>query len=304
MGGGLVLLGIVFWLLLTRYVMPYFANTPDYPYLTWLPFGSTYLENIISVIKNPSLINAIFFTSDKVEYYLIIFGSLGFLSLLSPAHYILFLLPLAKNMFVSITHPGMATITSHYCAHIYPFILISAVCGSGWLCNKVIRNSRNNSRAINNINLFLTLYIILVALFMHGKTFGHKLDKYLSGIKEIRGLEIISYLNKIPQDASVCAVNRLIPHLSNRKYLYIWKDGQGCDYMEVAPEYIVLYEGAMEGMGDRKRIPELIDLYKERGYREVFCDKQNTFFILRNPNIDLDKLKQRPGKFIIPFHGS
>jgi len=139
-GSFLVLAGILGWHLETNIIMPYFAHTEGYPYLAFLPFGETYAENIKALVDNPFLLKKLFFSSEKIDFYLRLFGPLGFLSFLSPVHYILFAIPLLEHIIGSIAHTGMQTISSHYPAHTMPFIFIAAIYGARRLIRRFSKN--------------------------------------------------------------------------------------------------------------------------------------------------------------------
>lgn len=278
--------GIVGWIVETSIIMPRFANTQNYPYLSWLPFGETYTQNINAVLQKPSLLIGLFFSLEKTAFYLRLFGPLGFLSFLSPAHYVLFLVPLTEQAIGSLRHGGMQTITSHYPAHTIPFIFISAIYGAGWLIDKFVKNRPKFA-------WYLAIYIALLSLLFYGKTDGHKFAKFLMGAKEIHAQEIRSYLRLIPPGASVCAVNNLVPHLSHRKYIYLWYDLNSFKYNA---EYIVLYKDLLEQGKDN--LTEIVDVLAQKGYKNIFSDKENTFFILFNPKFDRAVLKNQPAQIM------
>jgi len=285
----LLLVGISGWLVITKSVMPYFAKSQNYPYLAWLPFGSTYQENIRAVLANPLLLKGLFFGEGKIDFYLRLFGPLGFISFLSPAHYILFLIPLLEQIVGSIGHPGMQTITAHYPAHTVPFIFIAAIYGAGWLVDRLTKRGF----AKRKVTIILSIYIIFISLLFFGKSDGHKFVKFLRGAREIRSKEIRSYLCLIPESASVCAANNLIPHLSHRKYIYMWNGLNGFKYNT---EYIVLYKDLLgQGSDD---LPKILDILSQKGYKNAFSDKEQAFYILFNPKFDRAILEKQPAKII------
>ena len=280
----LLISGISYWIIITNYIMPYFANTQSYPYLTWLPFGETYLENIKAILRNPLLLKECFLNSKKIEFYLRLFGPLGFLSFFSLQHYILFLVPLFTHIIGSIAHPGMQTISSHYPAHTIPFIFIAAIYGAAWIISK---------SKLKKAPIYLSVYILTTSLLFHGKTDGHKFAKFIRSAKEIHATEIISDLRIIPQEASVCAVNVLVPHLSHRKYIYIWEDIENCKYNT---QYIVIHKDFLESTKDS--ILEITNILGQKGYKNIIQDKYNSLCIFFNPDIDNSLLENEPRKII------
>lgn len=291
LGALLLLFGIAAWFILTGWVMPYFANTKDYPYLCWLPFGSTYSQNLTAVLKNPALLKGLFLSPGKINFYFKLFGPLGFLSFLSPKHCILFLVPLTVQVVASVGHPGMETISSHYPAHTMPFIFISAIYGAGWLIERMSKNKENRHK---KITYFLAGYITLTSLLFYGKTDGHKFAKFIKGAKDIHSLQVISSLNMIPKDASVCAVNNLVPHLSHRKYIYMWKGLKSCKYIT---EFIVLHKDLLDPVYNGS-IADIVTALECKGYKKVFFDQYGSLYIFFNPNFDKSILEKQSQKLI------
>jgi uncharacterized membrane protein len=287
---GLVLAatGAVGWLVTTNVIMPFFAHTKSYIYTVWLPFGRTYSQNISAVVNNPGLLVNLFFTPEKFNFYIRLFAPLAFLSFFSPQHYVLFLVPLLEHILGSLRHPGMQTISSHYPAHTMPFIFISAIYGAAWILDRV-----KGSNAKKIAPILLSCILAILSLAFYGKSDGHRLAKFFRGAKEIASKEIISDLRVIPKDASVCAVHRLVPHLSHRKYIYIWP---GLNKFKYNTQYVVIYKPLIETKNDV--ISDILLSLKEKGYNIVVSDRVRDFYIFYNPKIRLRILESEPGKII------
>lgn len=286
---GIVLIasGITSWYIITSIVMPYFASTKDYPYLVWLPFGKTYSENIIAVVKNPAVLLNLIFGQGKIDFYIRLFAPVGFLAFLSPRHYVLFLAPLALQIVGSIGHPGMQTISSHYPAHTLPFIFISAIYGAGWL---IERFSKKDPAKYKKAGALIACLVLLTSISFYGKSDGHKLSKFIKSIGEIKSREIAVALKTIPQGASVCAVNRLVPHLSHRKYIYLWKSLADFKYN---CEYVAIHTDLWDRQEDINKI--ILTLEGHR-YNLIYTDKDKLFFIFFNKTINKNALENEPKK--------
>ena len=89
LGVSLFISGIATWILITKIVIPHFNPLHKYGYMNRLPFGLTYKDNIKAIINKPLLLSRLILDKTKIEYCIKFFAPLGFLSLLSPAHYIL-----------------------------------------------------------------------------------------------------------------------------------------------------------------------------------------------------------------------
>lgn len=277
LGASLLTLAIGWWIIVTNLIMPQLAYTESYPYSHWLPFGTTYADNLLAIIKNPALPIKLFFSSETIGYCVKLFAPLGLLSFLSPQHYVLFLLPLAFNILGGIHHGGMITITSHYPAQVLPFIFISAIYGAGKLID-LLTIKLNNKNIAKKIPFYIAAVIILLSLGFFGKSDGHKLSKFIHSANALHSNEIRQALKQIPQEASVSAVHRITPHLAHRKYLYLWENNPDTRYIV---EYVVLHRELIEK--DKERFDQtLIDL-KEKGFKEIYSDKYGDLFIFFNP---------------------
>lgn len=297
-GLGLLLLAIIWWVLVTNFIMPYFAHTKAYPYLKWLPFGATYSDNILAVVRNPLLMINLFFSSEKTAFYSKLFMPLALLSFFSPRHYILFFLPLLTQVIGSVYHGGMVSITGHYPAHILPFIFIAAIYGAANLVDFFKGKPFLKADRLKNIPVYLGVVIILFSLFFYGKGDGHKLTKFIQSGHSLESSKMRQALRIIPPTASVLAVHRIVPHLSHRKYIYIWESDIDTRYLV---EYVVLHRQLIEN--EKDRFDQIIYQLKEKGFKEVYSDEHKDFYIFYNPLNKIELLERLPGKFILEENG-
>lgn len=291
LGAGLLALGIGWWIIVTNLIMPRFAHTGSYPYINWLPFGITYTDNLLAIIKNPILPIKLFFSSQTIEYCVKFFVPLGLLSFLSPHHYVLFLLPLAFNILGSIHHGGMITIASHYPAQVLPFIFISAIYGAGKLMDLL-----GHKIPTKKARFLIGTIIIVLSLAFFGKSDGHKLYKFIHSANALHSKEIRQALKKIPQEASVCAVHRITPHLTHRPYLYFWEDPPTANTRYLV-EYVVLHRTLIEK--DKDTFEQNIIELEGKGFKEIYNDKYKDLFILFNPMNKQRELKNIQNKILL-----
>ncbi len=281
-GAALCFLGVLMWFTMTKLVIPYFNPAHNYPYMNRLPFGLTYSENLKMIIDNPGVVLKFFITQPKVEYCLKLFGPLGFMPLFSPPHYILIGIPLLKNLLPEANFSGFYNITSHYTASIIPFIYISAIYGAAWLCDKI----RNKKAA----SLWVASFIIISSLFFYGKTDASKFAKFLGTIIDKHTLEKISYLKIVPNGASVAANFNLVPHLSQRKYIYEWNPQSKSSYLA---EYVVVDLSSLDYLA--KPAIDMAGPYFDNihtyGYKKIFENKDKTFLIFHKQNFDQKALE-------------
>lgn len=294
LGISLLVLAIGWWILTTNLIMPYFAHTKSYPYLGWLPFGVTYSDNLSVIIRNPSLLIKLFFSPENIQLYVKLFVPLGLLSFLSPQNYVLFLLPLAFQAMGSFNQPSMATLTSHYSAHVLPFIFISAIYGAVKLIDLAnIRLSGKNKAFTKKIPFFIGTAVILLSLLFFGKSDGHKLSKFIHSANALHSSGIRQVLKKIPEESSVSAVHKIVPHLTYRKYLYIWESSPDTRYLV---EYVVLHRQLIEN--DKQRFDQIILKLKEKGFKETYSDKHGDLLIFFNPMYKKESLENMQRKIV------
>ncbi len=279
LGASLFISGIAMWILATKIIIPYFNPLHQYDYMNRLPFGVTYKDNIKAVLNNPLLLSRLMLDKAKIEYCIKLFGPLGFLPLLSPAHYILIAIPLLRNLIPGPEFSGWYKISSHYTAGIIPFIYISGIYGAGMVLGRI---------RYKKTSLFISLFIIFSSLMFYGKTDAYKFARFFYTINNNQTLRKLSYLKMIPGNASVSANFNLVPHLSHRKYIFEWNPQSITSY---TTEYIVLDLTLLEYLcvpkGD---MPAVLDSYfsdiAKRGYRQVFSGPDKTFLIFHNPDTD------------------
>jgi len=178
----------------------------------------------------------------------------------------------------------MMTLTSHYPAHTLPFIFISAIYGAARLIK------RNGER----ISVYLAAVIIFFSLVFFGKSDGHKLSKFIRSAKQLHSSEVRNALKIIPEDASVSAVHRIAPHLTHRKYIYIWENSADTRYLT---EYVVLHRRLIEA--GREGFEQLIAGLREKGFQQVYFDKYNDLFIFFNPAYQKELMENRQGRINI-----
>jgi uncharacterized membrane protein len=285
LGVSLFISGIATWILITKIVIPHFNPLHQYGYMNRLPFGLTYKDNIKAIINKPLLLSRLILDKTKIEYCIKFFAPLGFLSLLSPAHYILIAIPLLKNLMPSSKFSGWYKISSHYTASIIPFIYISAIYGAKKVLEKI---------HFKKIGLFISLFIIFASLMFYGKTDAHKFMRFLHTIDNSQTLRKLSYLKMIPCNASLSTNFNLVPHLSHRKYIFEWNLQSRASYIT---EYIVLDLTLLEYICLPKAdMVTILESYfsniAKRGYQQVFSSPDKTFLIFHNPHIDKSLVKK------------
>ncbi len=262
------------WFVETKILIPHFNPYGKYEHLNKLPFGAAYWDNLTVLFTDPLMVIRFFFHPDKLKYCFGLFGPTGFLAFLSPAHYILFGVPLLKNMLATENFSGYYKISSHYTAAIIPFVYIAAISGAAKLISKFKR--LQSGVVISGI-------IVIFSLFFYGKTDANKFSRFLRTMHEDKTLSKISYLNIVPQNASVAANANLIPHLSHREQIYeinlALETSYNCDFIVL--DMNVFHEHTKHS---GITYTEYLNALYTRGYRRFFESPDKGLFILKKPD--------------------
>ncbi len=157
-----------------------------------------------------------------------IFAPVGFLSFFSPAHLLLTTPTFFQNILSS--YPGQYSIVHQYTAPLTPFVFISAIYGLKNLINYSKKTSGNflNSFIKANLNLLIILALIVLTIkYSRYNSIDYKKWHRFSNHTEI----LNKFITFIPQSCSVSAQDVLVPHLSNRKLIYLFPVINDADYI-------------------------------------------------------------------------
>lgn len=282
----LIILALFFWVLETKLIIPFLNDSQTgYYFYKRMPFGSTYQENLVFVLKNPLKFLSFIFMPEKVSFCIKLFGLAGFCSFFAPAQYILFSVPLFILLLGTPQLSGYYSLSSHYVAFVLAFVYISSIYGAANLIEFIKRRQIFKSIGPKKINYFLSAYIIVISLFFYGKTDAYKFRKFIDGMIANRSFEKIDYLSMVPRNASVSASANLVPHLSGRKYIFEWNPE---NELSLKTDYIVIDTIFVNYMpaSVRSKIPDFFNKAIQAGYKKVFQDSSQTFFIFFNPDND------------------
>jgi len=276
LGVSFILLAVFLWWLETGILIPHFSPTHHYDYLSKLPFGSTYADNVKFCLSHPISFIKFLLTRPKIEYITRLLGPLCFLSLLSPSHWILIFIPLFKNLLASPDKSIFYTINSHYVAAVIPFVFIGSIYG----CQVVTQHFK-----AKNIGLIVGVCLLVSTLLFYGKSDVTRLGGFIKNMKVNHTLEKIRDLKMIPQDASVMATGNLCPQIAHRKYIYLW-GSPGTE--TIFPDYIAI-DKVLVGNDSLKPeeisgIDHYVSLARSKGYTIIASVQNNTFMILERPH--------------------
>lgn len=207
----LLLAGIVYFWLAVMVVMPRMSAGTIQLYTIYGHMGGSVQEIIGSIIMHPLKTLGIMFNADKLNFLSVLFGPLGYLSLLAPT-YLIPLLPIVAQRLLS-ARPSETTIVYHYQAEFIPFIFVSAILGT----RRILKYRPGfTSRLLAAILAIFPLAALLTCHVL--PRIGRILEtaNKPSNLTDHKQLA----LGRIENDAAVLATFEFLPQLSNRRHLY------------------------------------------------------------------------------------
>ena len=243
------------------YVIPHFSPTGQ-PLLSgrYNQLGKGPLEILKNVVQHPSdFLKQYVLQSDRIAYLRVLFQPAGYLLLLAPWVLIMALPSLAVNMLTS--NKQMYTGLFQYNAEIVPVLIFASIEGIvvllwlvrvifGWLeqlgasGEPAQASSGSSARGMQSFMLrwrpVLILHVALLVVLL-GWSLSSTVKADYSGfngqlpISKGFSWPIASthtalaqrFIDMVPQDASVSAQSKLVPHISHRQQIYMFPYGTG-----------------------------------------------------------------------------
>jgi uncharacterized membrane protein len=181
--------------------------------------GDSPVQMVVTLLTRPGIVWAQLMAADAGGYLWSLLWPTGFLALLAPEVLILALPSLAINLLADFP-PMHETHTLIYAAPIVPFVLAAAVVGFARLLAWMERLSWRGGRV---------LMPLMAALLLGLGMLDQRLYGYLPGSGNAMSLRVSEHnrraaaiIAQIPADAAVSAQDRLDPHVSGRKTVYIY----------------------------------------------------------------------------------
>jgi uncharacterized membrane protein len=233
LGGGLVLLSLAWFVSVIGVVIPAIAGG-DYQHWTYDELGTGPLSALLHVVLHPvSSLELLFRPFHKVEVWVGLLGSWLFLPLLSP----LFIVALPSLLARFWSSDGtLWSFQYHYSlieAPILAFAAIDTVARARrllvgrWRGRREARVARVGGTAAGAATLAVALVLSGVVV--------QPLSELGTYVSDARAAQIESCLRVIPSGASVAATSRLLPHLSDRREIYLVPRGADSDYLALDP---------------------------------------------------------------------
>lgn len=262
---GLMLAGVVTYLVVTSVVIPAFA-ADGYAYSSqYDALGDSLPEILISIVTHPwHAIELLFNPVVKAKTLAYLFLPLALLPLRSP--YVLIALPLlAGRMFNSRDNLWQAAF--HYNALPWLVLVVAMVDGAHKL------GLFEPGPLARRLRTALAVWIVVVPLFLVSPL--NPVEPHPKALWEMRGAfsttgvrptnaQWHQILDFIPHNTCVEAENRLAPHMTTRNYVSLVDTQRG------TADFVVINQVARDTGGNDGRPPmEVLAEYRAAGYREV-----------------------------------
>lgn len=214
-------LGVLWFILVINVIIPYGFGRVYGHMSAYDALGDSAGGIIKTMITNPLyVVNILFYPGNKIDTWLSMFGSTGFLALLSPTTLIL-AIPMIGEKFLTTSKSSCWTVWWHYSITITPILMISAING--------IYNLKNKFKNIDfNWSIFGSVIVIIstltISFIYHNnpdrtapltRIFEKDFFKERQIVKDFKEVKDL-----IPKEASLATTDTLLPHLAHREEVY------------------------------------------------------------------------------------
>ncbi len=229
LGFALAGLGMVWFVIAFRIVIPQFAPEGINPYMgRYAEWGSSQREILLNLVTDPAGLVAYLVRPIHLTYYQDLLFPLNFLSLLAP-HWLLLSGPsLAINLLSNQLAQKVAN-QFHYAAPIVPFVITSAIFGTSRLISLIPKDRRRLRLGILSLVLASMMGTTVYQQYYHGYT----PLAYTFSWPQITEHARLGHtlLAQIPADAVVSAQSDLGPQIAHRERIYLFPHVDDADYV-------------------------------------------------------------------------
>ncbi len=217
-GLALVLVGAVYAITLFRFVIPFFLgnsfDTNFYIMDRYAYLGNTISEIAVTIITQPGLVAQHLLVPPKIEFILQLLVPLAFVPLVGAEVFAL-AVPTLTYLLIG-DHAYQNSICCQYTAPLVPFLFFALVIGLERLVGWQARNRFAAQRALATL---LVVASLINYFFQSHAPLGRHFDRlhYTLDERVLLGHRLVA---AIPPGASVVAQANLVPHLSERRYIY------------------------------------------------------------------------------------
>ncbi len=219
LGSALFGFGLAYFVVMLLWVIPGFRQLQSYEYYgRYGHLGSGLVDIVKNLITRPYLAYHLFWPGQKVEYTLRLLAPLAFLPLLGWRYTIGASIVWAQNALAN--YPPMHSVHFQYNGEIIPFLWLGAAAGAARL--KASRLSAGHGVVLSSA-LILTLALAE----------GSELSRTARNASSPRKARIAEALAGVDPALAVSTDPHLAPHLSRRKYVYLFPQLEGARPVDV-----------------------------------------------------------------------
>ncbi len=242
-GLALTLLAVFWFIVATKVIMPAFSPVSHALLLPRYSQLGSPGALLISIVRHPfSFLNQYLWERHHLLYLAFLLAPVLFLPLLAPWIFVLALPALAVNLLSS--DPQMYSGYFHYSAEIVPILIFATIEALvvllwllGILVNIFIEQRENVRRAAHFLTLFGLSTGMICCTLAIDRVFNGQMpfaEHYQWPVVSEHAKLAEKFIHLIPPDASVSAQNKLVSHLSERRFIYLFP------YADHNAEYILL----------------------------------------------------------------
>lgn len=263
---------ILYFILITSWIMPVLANQHAYPHFHYSVLGSKPAEAIMYMLSHPfDSIQAFFINHTgnpdgdfvKLEFLILLIVSGAYILLRKPA-YIIMLIPLFFQKFFH-DNVGMWGISAHYSVEFAPILAIG-------IFSSIASLRRSGLRKILIIlslgGCLLATLRIMDRTVMHTDKSRIRIYQASHYKRDYNVRKAHQALKMIPDDAVVCAQSPFLPHLSLRDHIYQFPMVKDAEYIVISSKeipYPITQEAFDQTIGEIQASGRWTQLYEEDG---------------------------------------
>jgi uncharacterized membrane protein len=223
-----MLLGLGWFLVATKLILPHYSGLGRSPFLDRLDlFGPTPADSLRNALRHPRLVWDWLRQPEISTYASGLLQSGGYMSIFNPLVLVLSAPVLVNNIFS--TWSWTYAEGAHYSASVIPFVIVSAIFGVDWL-------SRQLARRLPLSRRWVAAGLSGVVLVVAG---SHQWQIGMTPLaRDFRWPQLTphdrlagEFIAQIPPDAAVSAQSNLYPHVSHRQKAYLFPAVNDADYI-------------------------------------------------------------------------
>lgn len=242
-----IIIGLIFGIVVMKFIFPFVRKDLASQYLfldryQWL--GNSISEIMSTMITRPLYVLKNICTPDRLRTLLLLFTPVAFLPLAAGCAFLL-IIPATAEMLLSSFRPQYELV-GHYSLVVLPFIYIATIFGAAKILHWPFLGSRRAKAGA--IGIYLIVVHLLYTFFM-----GYTEEATVTGASPLnRNFKITQYqydkhtqighdlINKIPFDAAVASQCCMMPLLTHRQDIYLYRGSNIHPFGDIDIDYILL----------------------------------------------------------------